>query len=84
MGLFLGIVAPNAVPPGILGTVGLIIFFYGIGIQYGKPFVEGLLTLAYASKLVPNHKPEFGYALVFPSITMLKIIVVQLIWEALN
>jgi putative transport protein len=44
VGLFLGIVAPGAVPPGILGTVGLIIFFYGIGIQYGKPFVEGLLT----------------------------------------
>jgi putative transport protein len=40
--------------------------------------------LAYASKLVPNNKPEFGYALVFPTSTILKIIVVQLIWEALN
>ncbi|ELR97062.1 aspartate:alanine exchanger family transporter [Gloeocapsa sp. PCC 73106] len=44
VGLFIGAIAPKAVPPGMLGTVGLIIFFYGIGIQYGKPFVEGLLS----------------------------------------
>lgn len=44
VGLFIGVIAPGAIPPGILGTVGLIIFFYGIGIQYGKPFVEGLLS----------------------------------------
>lgn len=42
VGLFFGTFAPEAAPPAILSTVGLILFFYGIGIQYGKPFVEGL------------------------------------------
>lgn len=42
VGLFIGSFAPQAAPPAILSTVGLIVFFYGIGIQYGKPFVQGL------------------------------------------
>lgn len=44
VGLAVGAVAQDAAPPALVGTVGLILFFYGIGIQYGKPFVEGLLS----------------------------------------
>ncbi|GAB4477130.1 MAG: aspartate:alanine exchanger family transporter [Elainellaceae cyanobacterium] len=44
VGLAIGAVAQDAAPPALVGTVGLILFFYGIGIQYGKPFVEGLLS----------------------------------------
>jgi putative transport protein len=46
VGLAIGALAPQAPPPEILGTVGLIMFFYGVGIQYGKPFVAGLLSPA--------------------------------------
>ena len=46
VGLFVGAFAPEAAPPAMLGTVGLILFFYGIGIQYGKPFVAGLTSPA--------------------------------------
>ena len=44
VGLFIGAIIPQSVPPAILSTIGLIIFFYGIGIQYGKPFFEGLVS----------------------------------------
>ncbi len=44
VGLLMGAMVPESVPPGILGTIGIIIFFYGIGIQYGKPFFEGLVS----------------------------------------
>lgn len=46
VGLAIGAFAPDVAPPGILGTVGLVLFFYGIGIQYGKPFIEGLSSRA--------------------------------------
>jgi len=42
IGLLIGAFAPGAAPSGVLSTVGLVLFFYGIGIQYGKSFVEGL------------------------------------------
>jgi len=42
VGLFFGAIVPEASPPAILSTVGLIVFFYGIGIQYGKSFIAGL------------------------------------------
>lgn len=44
VGLLIGAFAPKAAPAAILSTVGLILFFYGIGIQYGKSFVEGLIS----------------------------------------
>jgi putative transport protein len=44
VGLFIGALVPEAAPPAILSTVGLILFFYGIGIQYGKSFVQGWLS----------------------------------------
>jgi len=46
VGLLVGAVAPEAAPPAMLSTVGLILFFYGIGIQYGKPFIAGLTSPA--------------------------------------
>jgi len=42
VGLAAGAVAPKAAPPGMIGSLGLVMFLYGIGIQYGKHFFAGL------------------------------------------
>jgi len=36
--------APKAAPPALLGSLGLVMFVYGIGIQYGKQFFAGLTS----------------------------------------
>jgi putative transport protein len=41
-GLFLGAVAPGAQPPGLVGTLGLVMFLYGLGVQFGGQFFAGL------------------------------------------
>jgi putative transport protein len=41
-GLALGAIAPGAAPPGLLSSVGLAMFLYSIGIQYGRQFFAGL------------------------------------------
>jgi putative transport protein len=41
-GLALGALAPKSAPPGLVSSIGLIMFLYGIGIQYGKEFFAGL------------------------------------------
>jgi putative transport protein len=41
-GLGFGAIAPKATPPGIVSSIGLIMFLYGIGIQYGRQFFAGL------------------------------------------
>jgi putative transport protein len=40
--LALGAIAPKSAPPGLVGTIGLVMFLYGIGIQFGKQFFAGL------------------------------------------
>ena len=35
VGLACGAFAPNAAPPGMVGTLGLSLFLYCVGIQYG-------------------------------------------------
>ena len=35
--------------------------------------------LAYADKLVPTDRPDIGYAVIFPSATIIKIVAVQLL-----
>ncbi len=45
-GLFIGAVAPKCQPPAIVGTLGLVMFLYGLGVQFGKQFVEGLTAKA--------------------------------------
>src|SRR5512137_1429336 len=60
VGLGVGMLAPKAAPPALLGSLGLVMFVYGIGIQYGKQFFGGLTSpfglkvnaLALASHLV--------------------------------
>lgn len=42
VGLALGALVPEARPPPLLGQLGLVMFLYGIGIQYGRQFVIGL------------------------------------------
>jgi putative transport protein len=41
-GLAVGAVAPNATPPGMVSSIGLAMFLYGVGIQYGRQFFAGL------------------------------------------
>jgi putative transport protein len=41
-GLVVGALAPNSAPPGLVSSIGLVMFLYGIGIQYGKQFFAGL------------------------------------------
>lgn len=41
-GLALGALAPGAVPPALVNSIGLVMFLYGIGIQYGRQFFAGL------------------------------------------
>ena len=42
VGLAVGALVPGVAPPPVLGLLGLVMFLYGIGIQYGRQFVEGL------------------------------------------
>ncbi|WP_233809179.1 aspartate:alanine exchanger family transporter [Paraburkholderia sp. HP33-1] len=44
VGLALGAFAPKSAPPAVLGTLGLLLFLYGIGIQYGTQFFRGLTS----------------------------------------
>lgn len=44
IGLAVGALAPRSVPPGLVGSLGLVMFLYGIGIQYGKQFFSGLTS----------------------------------------
>jgi len=41
-GLAVGAIAPNATPPGLVSAIGLAMFLYGVGIQYGAQFFAGL------------------------------------------
>jgi len=45
VGLGVGGFAPKAAPPGLLGTLGLLLFLYGVGIQYGGQFFRGLTSM---------------------------------------
>ena len=42
--LFMGWFAPKSVPAPMVGTLGLALFLYGVGVQYGKQFFVGLTT----------------------------------------
>jgi putative transport protein len=41
-GLIIGAIAPKSAPPGLVGTLGLLMFVYGVGIQYGPQFFASL------------------------------------------
>ena len=49
VGLLIGWLAPGAAPAPLVGTLGLALFLYTIGIQYGKEFFTGF-TLPYGRK----------------------------------
>ena len=40
----MGWFAPKSVPAPMVGTLGLALFLYGVGVQYGKQFFLGLTT----------------------------------------
>ena len=42
--LVIGWFAPKSVPASMLGTLGLALFLYSVGIQYGKDFFRGLAS----------------------------------------
>ncbi|MDJ0894976.1 MAG: TrkA C-terminal domain-containing protein [Alphaproteobacteria bacterium] len=44
VGLAVGAIAPKSGPPGLIGLIGLVLFLYGIGIQYGTAFFKGLVS----------------------------------------
>jgi putative transport protein len=44
VGLACGAFAPKAAPPGMLGSLGLLIFLYCVGIQYGGEWYRGLTS----------------------------------------
>lgn len=44
VGLAVGAIAPNAAPTGPLVSVGLCMFVYGLGLQFGKSFFKGLAS----------------------------------------
>ena len=44
VGLACGAFAPRAAPPGMLGTLGLLLFLYCVGIQYGGEWYRGLTS----------------------------------------
>src|SRR5512139_142424 len=44
VGLAIGGFAPKAAPPALVGTLGLLLFLYGVGIQYGAQFFKGMTT----------------------------------------
>ncbi len=44
VGLGVGYLVPKSAPPTILGTFGLALFLYAVGIQYGKQFFIGLTS----------------------------------------
>jgi putative transport protein len=64
VGLLLGALAPAAAPPGILSTVGLVLFCYGIGIQYGKAFFKGLKAPSGRRQLLIGAIATVGTAIV--------------------
>ena len=44
--LAMGWFAPKSVPAPMVGTLGLALFLYAVGVQYGKQFVIGLTSAA--------------------------------------
>ena len=44
VGLAAGMLAPKAAPPALVGSLGLVLFVYGVGIQYGKQFFSGMAS----------------------------------------
>ena len=44
--LGIGWFAPKSVPSAMVGTLGLALFLYGVGVQYGKQFFIGLTSRA--------------------------------------
>ncbi|HEY5323277.1 MAG TPA: YidE/YbjL duplication, partial [Caldimonas sp.] len=44
--LAIGWFAPKAAPAGMVGTLGLALFLYAVGVQYGKQFFIGLTSAA--------------------------------------
>ncbi len=45
-GLLIGAIAPKCQPPAMVGTLGLVMFLYGLGVQFGEQFFQGLTGAA--------------------------------------
>ena len=46
VGLAIGAIAPKSAPPALVGTLGLLLFLYGVGLAYGREFFRGLTSAA--------------------------------------
>src|SRR5580765_1462684 len=59
--LAVGWFAPLSVPAAAVGTLGLALFLYAVGIQYGREFFRGLASAV--SLAFVGGKVKLGYAL---------------------
>src|SRR5512139_4180949 len=57
-GLLIGYIAPKSQPPAMIGTLGLVMFLYGLGVQFGRQFFAGL-----AGKAGRRYNMLAGFAL---------------------
>jgi putative transport protein len=75
---------------GAVAVVGLVLPILLLGlVVFRMPFddVAGIVAgacgnagvLAYAGKLAPNDRPDYGYAIIFPGMTMVKILFVSIV-----
>ena len=44
VGLAMGALAPQSALPGVVGTFGLLLFLYGVGVSFGAQFFKGLTS----------------------------------------
>ena len=66
VGLVAGMISPKAAPPALVGSLGLVLFVYGIGIQYGKQFFSGVTSpfgLKANGLVLLSHLPGSGSAI---------------------
>ncbi|CAB3786431.1 aspartate:alanine exchanger family transporter [Pararobbsia alpina] len=76
VGLAIGGFAPKSAPPALLGTLGLLLFLYNIGIQYGDQFFKGLTS---ANGLKANIAAAFGVIVAgFVSVALVPLFGVKL------
>ena len=45
VGLLIGVIGPKSAPPAFVGLFGLVLFLYGVGIQYGGTSSAASLVL---------------------------------------
>lgn len=66
-GLALGAFAPGAVPPPMVGSLGPLLFLYGMGVQYGVQFFAGLRGAGQKHNLMKDSSAFDGTMAIAPA-----------------